>query len=113
MLNTLFSICEFLDHVKDESGIKTDYKLAQALGSTQAAVSAWRRKIALPNAQSVVKLCELSGDDPELICVQIMAASAKDEVSQKLWLSVEKRLRKARQIDAIATIDAIELEAFE
>lgn len=111
MANRSFSIDDFLDHVKRASGIPTDYKLAQLLGFTQAAVSAWRRKIALPNVVSVLRLCELSGDDPQLITAQIMAATAKDDDTKRFWFSVFDRLENTRHFDAIDAADAIDFVA--
>ncbi len=107
----MFLLDDFLTRAKEGAGIKSDFKLARALGITQASVSTWRIGKSLPSDAIVIKLCAFSGDDPLIVCVQLAAVRAPDEASRKLWEMVEFRLKKARHFDVQGVIAAIELEA--
>lgn len=96
---------------KEGAGVKTDYKLARALGVTQASVSMWRIGKSWPNDAAIIKLCEFSGDDAGIVCVQLAAIRAPDDLTRLLWESVEFRLKKVRHFDVQSVVAAIELEA--
>lgn len=107
----MFFLDDFLSRAKEGAGIKSDFKLARALGITQASVSTWRIGKSLPSDAIIIKLCDLSGDDPQIVCVQLAALRAPDEASRQMWQTIEKRLKKARHFDVQGVVAAIELEA--
>ena len=109
----MFLIGDLLARAKEFAGVKSDYKLARAIGVTHASISTWRKGRSLPSDAAIVKLCELSGDDAGILCVQLAAFRAPDEASRRLWESVEKRLKKARHFDVQEVVSAIELEAVD
>jgi transcriptional regulator with XRE-family HTH domain len=104
----MFLLVDLLARAKQGAGVKTDYKLAKAIGVTQASVSMWRIGRSFPNDAAMVKLCELSRDDAGVFCVQLAAHRAPDELTRLMWQSVEFRLKKARQFDVQEVRPAIE-----
>ena len=90
----MFSVNEFLDRAKRGAGVESDYALAKAVGVGRANVSNWRNDRTAPDGRAIMKLCELSGDDPEHVaaCIQSMRAANDDEA--ELWQRVADRLRQ-------------------
>ena len=103
----MFLITDLLTRAKAGAGVTSDYKLARALGVTQASVSTWRSGRSLPNDAVMVRLCEFSRDDAAVFCVQLAAHRAPDELTRLMWQSVEFRLKKARQFDVVEVQPAI------
>jgi len=46
----------------------------------------------MPDDKTVLKLCELSGDDPALVVAEFQAMRAKDEGVRALWAAIAQRL---------------------
>jgi transcriptional regulator with XRE-family HTH domain len=104
----MFLIADLLIRAKAGAGVKSDYKLARALGVTHASVSTWRKGKSLPSDAVIIRLCEFSRDDAAVLCVQIAAHRAPDDLSRLMWQSVEFRLKKARHFDVEEVPPAIE-----
>ena len=76
----MFSVNDFLDRAKAGAGLDSDYGLAKVVGVSRANVSNWRHERNAPDERAILKLCELSGDDPEHVaaCIQSMRAANDD-----------------------------------
>ena len=61
----MLTIDNYCDRAKAQSNIKSDRKLADALGITSPSLSQYRRKRAWPSDNTMVKLAELAGLDPK------------------------------------------------
>ena len=89
----MFDVSAFLDRAKAGAGNNvTDYRLAKMLGVTTAAVSLWRSGSRAPDGRSIVKLCELSGDDPDQVAAEIQVMRSASEEEAALWRRVASRL---------------------
>ena len=88
----MFDVSAFLDRAKCGAGNVTDYRLAKMLGVTTAAVSLWRSGHRAPDGRAVVKLCALSGDDPEQVAAELQVMRAASDEEAALWRRVASRL---------------------
>lgn len=88
----MFDVSAFLDRAKAGAGNVTDYRLAKMLGVTTAAVSLWRSGSRAPDGRSIVKLCELSRDDPDQVAAQIQVLRSASDEEAALWRRVASRL---------------------
>lgn len=88
----MFSVAEFLDRAKRNAGIVSDYQLAGTIGINTQNISSYRKGKSLPDERMVLKLCELSGDDPALVVAEFQAMRAKDDGVRELWRMVAARL---------------------
>jgi len=86
------SIASLLDKAKARNGIPSDYKLALAMGISHTALINYRQGKTLPDARILSKLCDLSGDDSELLACQFEAARAKSDEARELWSRIARRL---------------------
>ena len=89
----MFSVAVWLDSVKAKAGISSDYGLAKLIEKNQSLITNYRAGRSMPEAEIVMKLCELSGDDPAVILAQIQAARAQDGKARSLWESIAQRLQ--------------------
>lgn len=89
----MFSVADFLDRAKAGAGNVTDYRLAKLVGVTTQAVSAWRVGRTTPDERSILKLCALSGDDPEHVAACIQSMRAANDDAADLWRRVAARLQ--------------------
>jgi transcriptional regulator with XRE-family HTH domain len=90
----MFSVSDFLDRAKAGAGITSDYALAKLLGLSHSRVSNWRNDHNAPDERAVVKLCKLSGDDPEHVAACIQSMRAANDDAADLWRRVAVRLQK-------------------
>lgn len=88
----MFSIAEFLDRAKLGAGIESDYRLAKVLGVGHSRVSNWRRGENTPDERAIVKLCEMSGDDPGAVAASVQAMRAANVEAANLWQQIAERL---------------------
>lgn len=91
----MFSVAEYLDSVKARAGIDSDYRLAAVIEISRGAIGNYRNGVSLPDERVIAKLCELVGDDADLIAVQIQAARAKTDQARSMWMHIAERLRHA------------------
>ena len=86
-------INELLDRAKTRAKLETDYKLAKALGLTQAGiVSAWRKDKRHPSNEEAVQLATLAGLDEMQVIAEIELRTAKNEKKREFWQHfLEKR----------------------
>lgn len=108
----MFSIAVFLDAAKARAGIESDYRLAKTIEITHAAISEWRNGKSLPNESTIVKLCALSGDDPDLVAAQIQAKRSKDAAARALWSRVALRLQGAASAAILSVVAGVLILGF-
>jgi hypothetical protein len=88
----MFDVIAFLDRAKACAGNVSDYRLAKLIGVTPATVSGWRAGHRAPDGRSIVKLCELSRDDPDQVAAEIQVMRSSSEEEAALWRRVASRL---------------------
>lgn len=77
---------ELLDRYKKAKGIAADNAAAEALGITRATVSGWRHEKSHPDAESVARMCETTGENVAHWLPLIEAARARTPEARKVWL---------------------------
>jgi hypothetical protein len=90
----MFSITEWLDRAKSRAGIETDYRLSKLAGITTQAISGYRSGVRMPDDSVILKICALSGDDPEHVAACIQSMRAANDDAADLWRRVANRLQK-------------------
>jgi transcriptional regulator with XRE-family HTH domain len=90
----MFSVNDFLDRAKKGAGVESDYALAKIVGVSRANVSNWRNERNAPDERAIVKLCDLSGDDPEYVALLIQSMRAANDDAAGLWRRAAERLKK-------------------
>lgn len=93
----MFSLPDFLDRAKRGAGIESDYALAKLIGVSRANVSNWRNERNTPDEGPIMKLCELSGDDPVDVAIEIQSSRAANDDAITLWQRVGARLKSVGQ----------------
>ena len=94
----MFSIPDFLGRAKAGLARKlgekavSDYRLAKHIEVTPQTVSGWLAGVRMPDDRAVIKLCELSGDDPVTVAVQLQGMRAANDEAAELWKQVAARL---------------------
>jgi hypothetical protein len=88
----MINIAFLLDKAKDIHSLKSDYKLALVMGVQQSSLRNYRTGKTLPDERVISKICELTGDDPAILLIQIEAERAKTDEARALWSSIARRL---------------------
>lgn len=107
----MFSIANFLDHVKARASIDSDYRLSKVIGKSHGAITNYRTGRTLPNEEVIEQLCALSGDDPDLIAAQVQAARAKDAPAKVMWSRIAARLAGGASTAILSVLFTISLIA--
>lgn len=105
----MFDVDAFLNRAKAAAGVTSDYALAvKVLGyKEQSAVTHWRKGRSMPDERAILKLCELTGDDPVDVAVRIQAMRAANDDAAGLWRQVAARLEKGFADVAILSVLAV------
>ena len=82
-----------LDRAKLIHKLPSDYKLALVMGVGHASLKNYRDGKTLPDSRVITKICELTGDDPYMLAVQIEAERAKTAEAKTLWAGIALRLQ--------------------
>lgn len=99
-------INEIIDTAKKKADLETDYKLAKAIGLSQAGiVSSWRKGTRHPSNEEAVQLATLAGLDEMQVIAEIELRTAKNEKKQLFW----KNYLESRGIAACLTMTALAL----
>ncbi len=91
----MVNIAALLDKAKLIHSLKSDYKLAIVMGVQHGSLRNYRDGKTLPDARVILKICELTGEDPALLAAEIEAARAKTDAGKALWTEMAKRLSVA------------------
>jgi transcriptional regulator with XRE-family HTH domain len=98
----MLKVSEFLDKSKACAGIESDYRLAKVIGISHAAITNYRHDKNLPDEKVIQKLCELTGDDPDVISALFQSRRARTEEGRVLWMRVAQRLMTGAAAGAAA-----------
>lgn len=86
-------IKERLLECKIKTGIKSDYKLAEALGTSRQVVSALMNEKQKPDAYIAVKIADILKLHPLQLIAEFEAETAKDETKEAFWLNFAQRIK--------------------
>lgn len=84
-----------LDAAKSRQAIPSDYKLAKALGVSQARISGYRIGKSRPDDLTARKIAELADLDEGYVVACLHAERAQNEEARGLWEGIAKRLERA------------------
>ncbi|GEM_PF-1146039 len=85
------TITEYLDHVKEKTGIKNDYNLGLELNLTPGAMFEFRHKKSVPSDETCIKLAKLTGENPQEIILIAHATRAKSPEAKQIWNGILKK----------------------
>lgn len=84
---------ERLLQCKIKLGIKTDYKLAQALGINRARVHNYMAGKATPDVYAAIKMAEILKVHPLMLVAEFEEEAAKDEKKKAFWSNFAQRIK--------------------
>ena len=99
------TVTDLLDQVKINSGIASDYKLAQVLNLTQNTISNYRHGRSRPDDLVLSRLAQLGNipmEQVELLAVSLQVERASTDEARTLWKSIAERLQASGTIHAVA-----------
>lgn len=108
----MFSVPEWLDRAKSRAGIESDYRLSKMIGTTHSAVSAYRTGVRMPDERVILKLCALSGDDPEHVAACLQSMRAANDDAADLWRRVAARLAGGANVMLLTGMTAFLIATF-
>ena len=82
---------DYLDDVKQELKLKSDYKLAQWLGSQPAIVSNYRLKKRVIDDYTAARIADALGIDPMEVIAAANAEREKDEKKREYWRQIVQK----------------------
>ena len=104
-------IGRFIAECRKQKNLK-QMQLAEKLGITDKAVSKWERGNAMPDASTMLELCEILGISVnELLCGEKINMENNDQKNEQLLLEMAKELEKKNKIiwNAMWTIMAVSI----
>lgn len=92
----MFDIDDFLDRAKKAAGVTSDYALGvKVLGFPKSTtVTNWRSGRSMPDERSILKLCELTGDNPFYVATMIQSMRAANDDAAGLWRQLADQVKK-------------------
>lgn len=100
---------ELLLECKIKLGVKTDYKLAQALQIDRARISDYMAEKRTPDAFACVQMALILQRDPAEIIAIIESESEKNEKRKTFWLDFLRRVEKASRAGTLGLIFIVSL----
>lgn len=92
------SVDILLDKYRKACSIASDNALGADLGITRQSVFQWRKGLAWPGDEHVVRMANKIGETPEGWLAAIHADRTSDKVAKKVWLQAAQRLGYAAAI---------------
>lgn len=86
-------IKERLLECKVKTGIKSDYKLAEVLGTSRQRISELMNGKCKPDAYIAVKIAEILKVHPLMLVAEFEADIAKDEKKRAFWVNFGQRIK--------------------
>lgn len=104
----MFDVDAFLDRAKAAAGVTSDYALGvKVLGYKHTTtVTNWRSGRSVPDERAIMKLCALTGDDPEHVAACLQSMRAANDDAAELWRRVAERLRQGGAASIAFTLAA-------
>lgn len=98
---------ELLLECKIKLGVKTDYKLAQALQLHSGLVSDYMKEKRTPDAYACVRIALVLKRDPTEIIAIVESESEKNEKRKTFWLDFLSHAKQAAQLGMLVLIFTI------
>ncbi len=95
---------ELLLECKIKLGIKTDYKLAQALDMHRARISSYMSEKETPDAYACVRMALILGRDPAEIIAIVEADTEKNVKRRAFWADFAQRAKLAAKLGTLAVL---------
>ena len=95
---------ELLLECKIKLGIKTDYKLAQALEIHTARVSSYMSEKEQPDTYTAVRMALILGRDPAEIIAEIEMGKEKNEKRREFWRNFLQHVQQQAKLFMLALI---------
>ena len=86
-------IKERLLECKVKMGIKSDYRLAEVLGTSRQRISELMNGKCKPDAYIAVRIAELLKVHPLMLVAEFEADTAKDETKKAFWVNFGQRIK--------------------
>lgn len=86
-------IRERLLECKIKAGIKSDYKLAEVLGTSRQRISEVMNGKCKPDAYIAVKMADILKIHPLMLLAEFEAETAKDETRRNFWVNFAQRIK--------------------
>lgn len=102
---------ELLLECKIKIGVKTDYKLAQALQIDRARISEYMLEKRTPDTYACVQIALILHRDPAEIIAIVESESEKNEKRRAFWLGFLQRARQASKAGTLGLIFIVSLLA--
>lgn len=99
---------EYLDAVKERHEIESDYKLAQQLNITRAAVSKYRKYGKYLDNFTCYQVAESLNIDPRKVLIDIALEKERNEDKREFW---QEKLNQLKVIPAVFFISIISFSA--
>jgi transcriptional regulator with XRE-family HTH domain len=93
-----------LDKAKSMHRLSSDYKLALVMGVSHNSLASYRAGKTLPDARVISLLCDLTGDDPALLAVEMEEQRAKTDEARALWHQIATRLQNAAAAGVLSVL---------
>jgi hypothetical protein len=75
----MLDVCALLDRARAVLTLKSDRQLSVALGLDGTSVYSFRQGHALPAPETIIKLCQIVGDEPMIALADLGAMKSKGE----------------------------------
>jgi hypothetical protein len=95
---------ELLMECKIKLGIKTDYKLAQAMEINRARISAYMSSKEIPDTYACIRISLILQRNPAEIIAMVEAASEKNEKRRAFWVDFLERVKQAAKLGTLSLI---------
>lgn len=94
----------YVDKARDHAGIRSDRGVGIALGGAPQLVSHWRTKRAWPSDETMLKLADLAGEDPESALLDLAIWRTYDTPAGKIYQKMANKLKTAAAAFVIAIL---------
>lgn len=84
----ILSTRHFLQELKRQRGIRSDYELARILGVSRAGVSKWQNRKSQMDDYRAVLVAQLLGRDPLEVLAWVNCERAKRPAEREFWRSL-------------------------
>lgn len=95
---------ELLLECKVKLGVKTDYKLAQALEIHTGRISAYMNGKETPDAYACVRMALILGRDPAEVIAEVEADTEKNEKRRAFWADFVARAKQTAKLGTLAAL---------
>lgn len=103
---------DYLDLAIEKQGLKSDRELCRALElKSNTIATGIRRGVYLPSDDTMIKLAELAGEDPDIALLRLNVWRAKTDAARAHYRSIEQRIVKYASVLFLTLIIAVMLNS--